>query len=245
MKKKTVLSLVLALAMMVTTIGASSVALAASPARAESTTAIATENEDAVWEQIEKLEAKSDAIFKKNAALWEKVDEACNALPEDYDFKDFDEAEFIRSTTALTETEKTAILADIKELDGLDAKMEALYAKLPACDDMPLYEKALEKADPKVLDKIDALEKEYDRVCGKNADLWEKVDKAYFELPEDYDFDNYDEVTFIRSLNILTDAEKDALTADYNRLVEIDNQLCKLNDSIWGNTGCESGICPF
>ena len=127
-------------------------ALAASPARAESTTAIATENEDAVWEQIEKLEAKSDAIFKKNAALWEKVDEACNALPEDYDFKDFDEAEFIRSTTALTETEKTAILADIKELDGLDAKMEALYAKLPACDDMPLYEKALEKADPKVLD---------------------------------------------------------------------------------------------
>ena len=38
---------------------------------------------------------------------------------------------------------------------------------------------------------------------------------------------------------------KDALIADSNRLVELDNQLCKLYDSIWGNTGCESGICPF
>ena len=31
------------------------------------------------------------------------------------------------------------------------------YAQLPACDNMPLYEKALEKADPKVLDEIDTL----------------------------------------------------------------------------------------
>ena len=46
-------------------------------------------------------------------------------------------------------------------------------------------------------------------------------------------------------MTFLTDAEKDALIADYNRLVELDNQLCKLYDTIWGNTGCESGICPF
>ena len=43
----------------------------------------------------------------------------------------------------------------------------------------------------------------------------------------------------------LSDAEKDELIADYNRLVELDNQLCKLYDTIWGNTGCESGICPI
>ena len=55
----------------------------------------------------------------------------------------------------------------------------------------------------------------------------------------------YDEAAFILSLTFLTDAEKDALIADYNRLVELDNQLCKLYDTIWGNTGCESGICPF
>ena len=60
-----------------------------------------------------------------------------------------------------------------------------------------------------------------------------------------YDFDNYDEAAFIRSLGFLTDAEKDALIADYNRLAEIDSRLCELYNSIWGNTGCESGICPF
>ena len=245
MKKKTIWSLVLTLALVVSAIGATAVAFAATPDTAEPAAAIATENEDAIWEQIEAVEAKSDAVFQRNAALWEKLDEICNALPDDYDFTDFDEAAFIRSSNALTEAEKETLLADIKELNGLDTEMEALYAKLPSCDNMPLYEKALEKADPKVLDEIDTLEQEYDRICEKNADLWDKVDEAYFGLPDDYDFDNYDEISFIRSLNVLTDAEKEALVTDYNRLVEIDNRLCELNNSVWGNTGCESGICPL
>ena len=245
MKKKTIWSLVLTLALAVSAIGATAVAFAATPDTAEPAAAIATENEDAIWEQIEAVEAKSDAVFQRNAALWEKLDEACNALPEDYDFTDFDEAAFIRSSNALTEAEKETLLADIKELNGLDAEMEALYAKLPSCDNMPLYEKALEKADPKVLDEIDTLEQEYDRISEKNADLWDKVDEAYFGLPDDYNFDNYDEISFIRSLNVLTDAEKEVLVTDYNRLVEIDNRLCELNNSVWGNTGCESGICPL
>ena len=245
MKKKTVWSLVLALALMVSAIGASTAVSAATPDTAEPATAIATENEDAIWKQIEALEEKSDAIFRRNEALWEKLDEICNALPDDYDFENFDEAEFIRGTNALTEAEKETLLADIKELNELDAQMEALYAKLPGCDDLPLYEKALENADPKVLDEIDALEQEYDSLCEKHADLWDKVDEAYFSLPDDYDFDSYDEAAFIRSLSFLTDAEKDALIADYNRLTEIDSRLCELYDSIWGDTGCESGICPL
>ena len=245
MKKKTILSFALALALTVTAIGTATSAFAATSAPMESVTKIATENEDAIWEQIEAVEEKSDAIFQRNAALWEKLDEICNALPDDYDFTDFDEAAFIRSTNALTEAEKETLLADIKELNGLDAEMEALYAQLPDCDNMPLYEKALEKADPKVLDEIDTLEQEYDRVCEKHADLWDKVDEAYFDLPDDYDFDNYDEAAFIRSLTFLTDAEKDALIADYTRLTEIDGRLCELYNSIWGNTGCESGICPL
>ena len=245
MKKKTIWSLVLTLALEVSAIGATAVAFAATPDTAEPAAAIATENEDAIWEQIEAVEAKSDAVFQRNAALWEKLDEACNALPEDYNFEGFDEAEFIRGSNALTEAEKETLLADIKELNGLDTEMEALYAKLPSCDNMPLYEKALEKADPKVLDEIDTLEQEYDRISEKNADLWDKVDEAYFGLPDDYNFDNYDEISFIRSLNVLTDAEKEALVTDYNRLVEIDNRLCELNNSVWGNTGCESGICPL
>ena len=245
MKKKTILSFALALALMVSAIGTATSAFAATSAPMEPVTKIATENEDTIWEQIEAVEEKSDAIFQRNAALWEKLDEICNALPDDYDFTNFDEAAFIRSTNALTEAEKETLLADTKELNGLDTEMEALYAQLPDCDNMPLYEKALEKADLKVLGEIDALEQEYDRLCEKNADLWDKVDEAYFNLPDDYDFDNYDEATFIRSLSFLSDAEKDELIADYNRLVELDNQLCKLYDTIWGNTGCESGICPL
>ena len=235
----------MALALVVTAIGTATSAFAATPAPMEAVTKIATENEDTIWKQIEAIEEKSDAVFQRNAALWEKLDEVYNALPDDYDFTDFDEAAFIRSSNALTEAEKETLLADIKELNGLDAEMEALYAQLPDCDNMPLYEKALEKADPKVLDEIDTLEQEYDRVCEKHADLWDKVDEAYFDLPDDYDFDNSDEAAFIRSLSFLTDAEKDALIADYNRLTEIDGRLCELYDSIWGNTGCESGICPL
>ena len=245
MKKKTIWSLVLALALTVTAIGTATSAFAATSVPMEPITKIATENEDAIWDQIEAVEEKSDAIFQRNAALWEKLDEICNALPDDYDFTNFDEAAFIRSTNALTEAEKETLLEDIKELNELDAQMEKLYGQLPACDNMPLYEKALEKADPKVLDEIDTLEQEYDRLCEKNADLWDKVDEAYFNLPDDYDFDNYDEAAFIRSLSFLTDAEKDALIADYNRLTEIDSRLCELYNSIWGNTGCESGICPL
>ena len=245
MKKKTIWSLVLTLALAVSAIGATAVAFAATPDTAEPAAAIATENEDAIWEQIEAVEAKSDAVFQRNAALWEKLDEACNALPEDYDFTDFDEAAFIRSSNALTEAEKETLLADIKELNGLDTEMEALYAKLPSCDNMPLYEKALEKADPKVLDEIDTLEQEYDRISEKNADLWDKVDEAYFGLPDDYNFDNYDEISFIRSLNVLTDAEKEALVTDYNRLVEIDNRLCELNNSVWGTQAVKAASALF
>ena len=143
MKKKTILSFALALALTVSAIGTATSAFAATSAPMESVTKIATENEDAIWEQIEAVEEKSDAIFQRNAALWEKLDEICNALPDDYDF------------------------------------------------------------------------------------------------------DNYDEAAFIRSLSFLSDAEKDALIADYTRLTEIDDRLCELYNSIWGNTGCESGICPL
>ena len=71
MKKKRIWSLALALALVVSAIGASTAALAAAPDTAEPATAIATENEDAIWEQIEAVEEKSDAIFQRNAALWE------------------------------------------------------------------------------------------------------------------------------------------------------------------------------
>ena len=131
MKKKTIWSLVLALALVVTAIGTATSAFAATSAPMEPVTKIATENEDAIWEQIEAVEEKSDAIFQRNAALWEKLDEICNALPDDYDFTNFDEAAFIRSTNALTEAEKETLLADIKELNSLDAEMRHCTLSCP------------------------------------------------------------------------------------------------------------------
>ena len=56
MKKKTIWSLALALALVVSAIGASTAALAAAPDTAEPATTIATENEDAIWAQIEAVE---------------------------------------------------------------------------------------------------------------------------------------------------------------------------------------------
>ena len=64
MKKKTIWGLALALALVVSAIGTSTAALAAAPDTAEPATAIAIENEDAIWEQIEAVEEKSDAIFR-------------------------------------------------------------------------------------------------------------------------------------------------------------------------------------
>ena len=94
MKKKTILSFALALALMVSAIGTATSAFAATSAPMEPVTKIATEKEDTIWEQIEAIEEKSDAIFQRNTALWETLDEICNALPDDYDFTNFDEAAF-------------------------------------------------------------------------------------------------------------------------------------------------------
>ena len=55
MKKKTILSFALALALMVSAIGTATSAFAATPAPMEPVTKIATENEDAIWKQIDDL----------------------------------------------------------------------------------------------------------------------------------------------------------------------------------------------
>ena len=107
MKKKTIWSLVLALALVVTAIGTATSAFAATSAPMEPVTKIAAENEDAIWEQIEAIEEKSDAIFQRNAALWEKLDEVYNALPDDYDFTNFDEAALDRKSTRLNSSHRS------------------------------------------------------------------------------------------------------------------------------------------
>ena len=62
MKKKTIWSLVLALALVVTAIGTATSAFAATSAPMEPVTKIATENEDAIWEQIEAIDCHTAAF---------------------------------------------------------------------------------------------------------------------------------------------------------------------------------------
>ena len=59
MKKKTIWSLALALALVVSAIGTATSAFAATSAPMEPVTKIATENEDAIWEQIEAVEERA------------------------------------------------------------------------------------------------------------------------------------------------------------------------------------------
>ena len=65
MKKKTIWGLALALALVVSAIGTATSAFAATPAPMEPVTKIATENEDAIWEQIEAIEERATPSSKE------------------------------------------------------------------------------------------------------------------------------------------------------------------------------------
>ena len=63
MKKKTIWGLVLTLALVVSATGTATSAFAATSAPMEPVTKIATESEDAIWEQIEAIEEKSCLLY--------------------------------------------------------------------------------------------------------------------------------------------------------------------------------------
>ena len=65
MKKKMIWRFALALALVVSTVGTATSAFAATSVPMEPVTKIATENEDAIWEQIEAVEEKSDASSRE------------------------------------------------------------------------------------------------------------------------------------------------------------------------------------
>ena len=137
----------------------------------------------------------------------------------------------------------------------------AVFAGEKTGGDIPPAQMA-EVSQDKLLSEIDALADEYNRIYDSHIDLWDKLYDAYNSLEADYDFEDFDENTFIRSLKTMTEAEKDlpedydfedydeieaikgvkslteaekaALIADIKKLDEIEKKLDELYKSVWG-----------
>ena len=131
------------------------------------------------------VDEKLPAVLERNPELWERVndeyDEKIAANEPDMTFElneaDFDDIcpaegsyeEFIKGMSSLSEQEKSALLADLAEMESLEAQIDELY-----------YRMTDENAD-RLYGEIDALCEKLDAVLDRNAELWDRVDAEYDE----------------------------------------------------------------
>ena len=139
---------------------------------------------------------------------------------------------FVKNLSFLSEQEKSALLADLAEIESLEVQIDELY-----------YRMTDENAD-QLYGEIDALYEKLDSVLERNAELWERVNDEYdekiaanepdmtFELNE-ADFDDscpaeasYEE--FIKGMSSLTEKEKEALLADLAEIESLEVQIDEL-----------------
>ena len=76
---------------------------------------------------------------------------------------------FVENSGFLSEQEKSALLADLAEIETLEAQIDELY-----------YRMTDENAD-QLYGEIDALCEKLDSVLDRNAELWDRVDAEYDE----------------------------------------------------------------
>ena len=76
---------------------------------------------------------------------------------------------FVKNLSFLSEQEKSALLADLAEIESLEAQIDELYCRLTD-----------ENAD-RLYGEIDALYEKLDLVLERNAELWERVNDEYDE----------------------------------------------------------------
>ena len=77
---------------------------------------------------------------------------------------------FVKNLSSLSEQEKSALLADLSEIESLEMQIDELY-----------YRMTDENAD-RLYVEIDALYEKLDSVLGRNAELWDRVDAEYDEM---------------------------------------------------------------
>lgn len=160
------------------------------------------ENAEQLYAEIDAVDEKLTAVLERNSELWERVndeyDEKIAANEPDMTFElneaDFDDVcpaeesyeESIKGMSSLTEKEKEALLADLAEIESLEAQIDGLY-----------YRMTDENAD-QLYGEIDALYEKLDSVLDRNAKLWDRVDAEYdeeiaaYEPDMTFECDEYD-----------------------------------------------------
>ena len=143
------------------------------------------ENAERLYTEIDTLDEKLTAVLERNSELWERVndeyDEKIAANEPDMTFElneaDFDDTcpaeesyeESIKGMSSLSEQEKSALLADLSEIESLEMQIDELYYRMTDENEDRLY------------GEVDALYEKLDSVLDRNAELWDRVDAEYDE----------------------------------------------------------------
>ena len=98
---------------------------------------------------------------------------------------DFDDAcpaeasyeEFIKGMSSLTEKERSALLADLAEIEKYENQINELYSRMTDENAERLYA------------EIDTLDEKLTAVLDRNAELWDRVDAEYDEKIAAYEPD--------------------------------------------------------
>ena len=142
-------------------------------------------NEKQLCEEIDTLDKKLTEVLERNAELWDRVDAeydekiAANEPDMTFELNEADggatcpaevyNAVFTKGMSLLTEQEKSALLADLAEIESLEAQIDELYYRMTDENANRLY------------GEIDALYEKLDSVLDRNAGLWDRVDAEYNE----------------------------------------------------------------
>ena len=172
--RKTIFTIIFALVLALSVVTVSAAAISANETKPDKPAT----KPDAVDEKL-------PVVLERNAALWKRVNDEYDGkiaadepdMTLELNEADFDDAcpaeesyaESIKSMRSLTEKEKAALLADLAEIESLEAQIDELY-----------YRMTDENAD-QLYGEIDALYEKLDSVLDRNAELWDRVDAEYDE----------------------------------------------------------------
>ena len=172
--RKTILTIIFALVLALSVVTVSAAAISANETKPDKPAT----KPDAVDEKL-------TAVLERNAALGERVNDEYDGkiaadepdMTLELNEADFDDAcpaeesyaDSIKSMRSLTGKEKAALLADLVEIESLEAQIDELY-----------YRMTDENAD-RLYGEIDALCEKLDAVLDRNAELWDRVDAEYDE----------------------------------------------------------------